>query len=1008
MQLRAANGAPSTGHPSDVARELATIADPGSRTHTEEELREFLKPQPAKPIEEVLNSFETVAGFEMQLVAREPLVNDPVAAAFDENGSLYVCEMRDYPYKPQPGRDPIGTLRLLKDTDGDGEFDESHVFADKLLWAGGVAAWQGGVFVAAAPADGDNRADVRRKVYTGFGTDNQQAMLNNLTWGVDHKIYGSTAGNGGTIHYVDNPANFPEPISVSGRDFRFDPATGEFEAITGTVQFGTTFDDWGNRFLCSESRPLLNAVLPQEYLERNPHLPVPNAIHNLTPGPVPIFRISPLERWRMIRSSRRIAVGARSPHAAGASHHVIDAAAGVTVYRGGAYPPEYYGNVFIGGAQSNLIHRRLLTPDGVTFNSSRVDEGTEFVRSSDNWFRPVNFVNAPDGTLYVLDMSREILETIHVPLDVMKFVDFKSGRENGRIYRLVPPEFVYPGPPRLGEATTAELVRSLASPHGWWRETAHRLLYERQDKSAVGSLREFLSHESPQARLHALWSLQGLESLRDDDLSLALNDSHPALREHAIRLSESRLDSSPDLLDKIIALSSDANARVRMQVAFSLGESNDPRAATALARLARSSAGDIWLRTAVLSSVSSLADRMLIELLNDREFATSSVGTALLVQLSIVVGARSRPAETNRVLEAIASEDRLQTTLLQALASGMLRNGGRLTAIRDSSPQVAAFLKRINAQAHAAAANRSVGDAERLQAIALLGVFPFDQSREALAKLLNVAEPESVQLEAVRSLATYADSEVAAILLASWQSQTPTIRKEVIEALLARPARTREYLAAVKRGAASLAQLGLTQRSLLLKNTDDEIRKLANALLGDEAPGARGAVISEYQAALALRGDSGRGDQAFRAHCAACHRLGNVGHAIGPNLDSSPARDAQTLLAHILAPNQYLLPNYENYVVIDTNGRIFTGLLTAQTATSITLTREENKSDTILRGNIEEMSSTGKSLMPEGLEQKIGQQAMADLIAFLQAASAPTGPEPLHIGTLPGLVEPAE
>src|SRR5690606_31012857 len=124
-----------------------------------------------------------------------------------------------------------------------------------------------------------------------------------------------------------------------------------------------------------------------------------SAIQSLTNGVVPCFRISPLERWRMIRSSRRIAHGSRSPDAAGASHHVIDAAAGVTVYRGGAYPPEFYGNVFIGGAQNNLIHRRKLTADGVTFASQRVDAGTEFVRSSDNWFRPVNFINAPDGTL---------------------------------------------------------------------------------------------------------------------------------------------------------------------------------------------------------------------------------------------------------------------------------------------------------------------------------------------------------------------------------------------------------------------------------------------------------------------------------------------------------------------------------------------------------------------------------------------------------------------------------
>src|SRR5439155_3247601 len=279
-----------------------------------------------------------------ELVAAEPLVYDPVAAAFDEDGNLYVCEMRDYPFKPTEGREPIGLIRLLRDTDGDGIFDKSTVFADKLLWAAGVAPWKGGVLVAAPPdiwylkdTDGDGVADERRKVYTGFGTGNQQAMLNNLVWWLDHKIYGSTAGNGGLIRPADDPQ--AKPVDVSHRDFRFDPVTGEFETITGTVQFGNTFDDWGNRFLCSESQPLQHVVLPQHYLARNPYLPVPTAINNLAPGPVPIFRISPIERWRQIRSNRRVASQERSAESAGASHHVVDAAAGVTIYRGGAYPP---------------------------------------------------------------------------------------------------------------------------------------------------------------------------------------------------------------------------------------------------------------------------------------------------------------------------------------------------------------------------------------------------------------------------------------------------------------------------------------------------------------------------------------------------------------------------------------------------------------------------------------------------------------------------------------------
>src|SRR5262249_26213544 len=160
-------------------------------------------------------------------------------------------------------------------------------------------------------------------------------------------------------------------------------------------------------------KPLYHVVLPQQYLARNPYLAVPTGINDLAMGVTPIFRTSPIERWREIRSSRRLAAGERGANSAGLSHNVIDAAAGLTIYRGHAYPPEYRGQEFIGCSQNNLIHHRRLTPDGPTFRSERVEQNTEFVRTTDIWFRPVNCINAPDGTIYVLDMSREVIESIH-------------------------------------------------------------------------------------------------------------------------------------------------------------------------------------------------------------------------------------------------------------------------------------------------------------------------------------------------------------------------------------------------------------------------------------------------------------------------------------------------------------------------------------------------------------------------------------------------------------------
>ena len=454
-----------------------------------ENLSEILKPVPAKSPEEALKSFQVLDGFHMELVAHEPLVTDPVAACFDENGGLYVAEMIDYPYRPKDGQ-PLGRVRYLEDTDGDGSYDRSWKFAEGLAWPTGVACWKGGVYVAAAPdiwycrdTDGDHVADERTRVYTGFGDRNQQGGVNNLAWGVDHRIYGSGSTNGGEIRPAGDTA--AAPIHLSGHDFCFDPVAGNFETITGRRQFGNAFDDWFNRFICSESEPLNHVVLPQQYLLRNPFLAVPDGVNDLCPGVTPIFRIAPVEKWREIRSSRRLAAGVRSPQSAGVSHNVMDAAAGLAVYRGHAYPAKYRGQVFVGCSQNNLIHHRTLVPDGVTFRSSRADQGAEFVASTDTWFRPVNCVHAPDGTLLVLDMSREVIESIHIAHDVVEHLDLTSGRDRGRIDRLAPPGFKPQPPPKLGAATTAELAELLEHPGGWWRDTASRLIFERQDRSIV-------------------------------------------------------------------------------------------------------------------------------------------------------------------------------------------------------------------------------------------------------------------------------------------------------------------------------------------------------------------------------------------------------------------------------------------------------------------------------------------------------------------------------------------
>ena len=1049
LEVRQRGGLRADDDPAKQAAHLAAPSaqsllarDASASTPSETDLNTFLQPLSPKTPGEALASFEMANGFQMQLVAAEPLVFDPVAATFDEDGNLYVCEMQDYPYKPAPGKKPLGSVRKLRDIDGDGRFDRSTLFAGELLWAAGIVPWKGGVFVAAAPdiwylkdTDGDDRADIRYQAFTGFGTENQQAMVNNLTWWDDHQIYGSTAGNGGDIRPgADFQAVFPhadpnqgDPWSVNGQDFRFDPVTGEFEALSGTVQFGTTFDDWGNRFLCSESQPLYHVVLPHHLLARNPYLAVPSAMKNIALGPIPVFRISPVERWRQIRSSRRIANQERSAESPGASHHVVDAAAGVTIYRGGAYPPEYYGTVFIADGQNNLVHRRQLINDGISFQSKRIEEGTEFVRSSDVWFRPVNFVNAPDGTLYCLDMGREVLESIHIPLDVVRHLDLTNGRNHGRIYRMAPPGFRPSSSPRQSVANGASLVEALQSKHGWWRDTSMRLIFEGQDKSLVPALEQMaMDGPTPQSRHCALWSLYGLDALEQDVVLRVLRDEmHPAVIENAIRLSQLLLRNprSPpararnsDKIAAFLASYDHPDRRVRFQLAFALGETTGLKAVDSLARLGVNHADDVWMRTAILSSVANQVPEMLDRIVGDEFRSLSSKPTcvSLMEKLAEVAGVRNHEEEIRRVIDCLATAPTLcerpnvQQQLAAAVGRGQKRSGKRLNPAAFSAAG-AAFLTRLFDTANATATRAQAAETERTAAIQILSCSAFDMSRATLTLLLDLSQPQGIQIAAVHALADYPDALVGDILLEFWRRYPPDVRAEALTAMFAREERTLQLLAAARRGEISIAELDIARRELICKHRNDKIRSLGAELYADGASESRADILRKYRPALSLPGDAMKGKALFETHCASCHLLNGKGYAIGPNLASSPSRDPETLLAHVLDPNQYVLPTYVQYSAIDKQGRVFIGMIAAQTATSITLKREKDAADTILRADLDELISMGKSLMPEGIEKIISPGQMADLLTYLvqNAGPAPANPNrERDFGTLPGLVEP--
>ncbi|MDB6073557.1 MAG: putative rane-bound dehydrogenase, partial [Verrucomicrobiaceae bacterium] len=648
-------------------------------------------PVPATPPEKAEATFETLHGFHMELLAAEPQVTDPVALAYDADGNAYVAEMNDYPYtdkahhkasQENPTDAPIGKIRLLAEADAEGHFKRSTVFADGLSWPTGIACWKGGIIVTATPdvwylkdTNGDGVADVRKKLIAGFKKLNVQAVMNNPVWGLDNRLYLAGGSNGGEIA---TPGG--KPLAMRRADVRLDPRDMSIALVSGGARFGNSRDDWGNRFLCNIRNPAQHIVIESRYLSRNPFLPAVSPLVDVAESgdQIPVHRASPPEAWRELRAKRWSAdatVIAHMPRSELTGAGVVTSSSGITVYRGDAYPPEYRGNLFVADVAGNLFYRLMAERDGVSFKAKRVDGDHEFCAGRDLWCRPVNFTNAPDGCLHVCDMYREVIEhPWSLPEDIHAALDLERGRDKGRLYRLAPPGFKLRSTPKLSEASTADLVALLAHPNAWHRDTAHRLLFERQDKDAVPALRELLKNPEQRARLHALWTLQGLQAFSETDLSAVMADSGEHVRAAAVLLAEPLLKGSKLLRQAVLGLASDSSATVRFQVALSLGEAMDETAVPALAAIAEHDIADPWMRTAVLSASGAFTPQVGMAVLKQPD---STAGAEFLRTACLITGASASEKHCTQMLGELAQASTSHPLMTEAGALGMAAGLGR-------------------------------------------------------------------------------------------------------------------------------------------------------------------------------------------------------------------------------------------------------------------------------------------------------------------------------------------
>ncbi len=814
---------------------------------TFKQLLELGNPPPLSP-EASLKTMRARPGFKVELVASEPLIADPIAFDWSADGRLWVLEMGDYPLGVDGKGSPGGHLRVLTDINGDGRYDEAVTFLDKLSCPEGMHVWRNGAVVIAGKdlfyaedTNGDGAADVREVLFTGFSEGNQQHRANGFTYGLDGWLYGANGESDGMVRAVGAPSiarpgaadsslvpsdarRSSAAINIRGQDFRFDPDHRHFEAIGGRSQFGLYRDDFGNWFGNNNSVWLWHHFFPVPYLSRNPLLPLKTTKRTLANYP---------ESTRCFPISRTLS-RFNDPHT---FNHVTSGNSPVP-YRDELFGKDFATSIFISEPVHNLVHREVLEPDGVSFKSRRAtDEAkSEFLASSDNWFRPAMLRTGPDGALYVADMYRLVIEHPEwIPKEMQKRLDLRAGSDKGRIYRVLPEGATPKRIPNLAKMTGAELAASLDSPNGWQRDTAQRLLLERGDKSVTVALEQHAKDaKDAKVRIQALWTLGGLNALTPETLLAGLKDGSDAVKEQAVKLSERTLrevgrgvltaprlesegrsgtendsprraeDSTPYLVlaDNLLPLAPSTSPRLRYQLAFTLGEWNDPRATEALLKLLRDS--DENIRNAALSSAPRHA-RSLVAL-----------------------------------IEKLPAEDKVRSHLpmLQKLVA--------------NPPALATPTKFID---------RTV-----------------------------TLTPEQ-RAERTRILAPYAD---------------------------------------------------------LPK----------------------------------LRGDSKNGATLFKANCAQCHRLKGEGTEVGPDLGMMSGKPVEQLVEAILNPNAAIEARFQSFSATLKDGHETSGIILSETPTTLTLRAPNRADETILRGDLKELSTSGLSLMPEGLEAAFTPQQLADLIAF--------------------------
>lgn len=972
-------------------------------------LAQSLRDTPLPP-DEAIGTIELLPGLKVELAASEPQVIDPVSAAFDHLGRMWVVEMRDYPTGPVDGGKPSGTIKRLTDEDGDGYFETAVVFADELVFPTGLMPFRDGVIATLAgqvtyfaDTDNDGVCDHREVWFTGFSEDNEQLRANHPAWTLENEVHVASGLRGGEVRSAS--PMWPEsqqPLSLSTRDFRFSPFGGNYRSVAGNSQFGFYQDDAGRSFVCSNRNPSQILLGEVDQVAGNPLLPLTLWRADVMPA-AEASEVFPLvQAW----TTSNLHAGQ------------FTAACGTYRYQSDRLAPWLANDFFACEPTGSLVQRYRLAADAIVPVAERGRPGVEFLASTDPWFRPVDLLDGPDGSMYVVDMHRAVIEhPAWMPKELQNREDQRWGDAAGRIYRIVPADATSGEKPfDFASTQVVEWVDALSSDNRWARITASRKLSETlvPMKNAIASggernaeldriaerLREIVAVKTPgKAVSRALWLLQSIGEQRPENIEVAVMHSDAAVRTQAVRLiaanrqaaqesaaQESAVSPWPQAEQWLSKLASDPSPIVRYQWLLEIAPIADASlletfVVAAMAGEADSPTDRLWVSRAVSLVQEPIAAEVVAAML-----ATSADQSGQNRMTLLPLAKRLGWSGSSKTLEVLM-QDPLATSdsaLFDEFASGLATRGtpwAKLTAELSAES-----IERLNTRL--AQDREIVGDSKRPieMRVASLRRVGLDRSPETLALCQSIVDSDGgdLYIEAIGLLRHFGADDSADRLVSRIVELPPKAATATVAALVGNAKWTSALVDALQSQSVPWGLIDPTSLGRLERHGDKSIADRVRVLRSELRPEAKQSLVARYQESLNASADIVAGKSHFVRHCAACHKIDDQGVAVGPDISDMRTQTPEQILLSILDPSAAIDANYYRYSVLTTDGQLIEGLLEDSNETSVTLKLQEGKRRTIPRDEVEQLRATGVSMMPEGFENQLDPAAMRDLVAYVK------------------------